>query len=193
MVSRPTAAVDPVLAEETRERKETLETAKKLFTDGKYEESLALSRKVLARSPNNEQARQYAQMAENALTGKEEARRKSDEADKALGEGQAAFAAGKYEEARKKADEALALDGGKVEAQQLRDQARDEDRGRGSRRRCRAEEAEADRGAPPPGRPSTGRRAHGEWSEPPLPPRRPPSRRPRCSACSSIRRSPKGT
>ena len=123
MVSRPTAAVDPVLAEETKERKESLETAKKLFTAGKYDESLALSRKVLARSPNNEQARQYAQMAENALTGKEEAKRKSDEADKALGEGQAAFAAGKYEDARKKADEALALDGGKVEAQQLRDQA----------------------------------------------------------------------
>jgi serine/threonine-protein kinase len=123
MVSRPTATVDPVLAEETKERKQTLETAKKLFTDGRYEESLALSRKVLARSPNNEEARKYAQMAENALTGKEESKRKSDEADKAMGEAQAAFAAGKFEDARKRADDALALDGGRVEAQQLREQA----------------------------------------------------------------------
>ena len=123
MVSRPTATVDPVLAEETKERKQTLETAKKLFTDGRYEESLALSRKVLARSPNNEQARQYAQMAENALAGKEETKRKSEEADKAMTEAQAAFSAGKFEDARKKADEALALDGGRVEAQQLREQA----------------------------------------------------------------------
>ncbi|HEY6064855.1 MAG TPA: hypothetical protein VIY96_01785, partial [Thermoanaerobaculia bacterium] len=123
MVSRPTATVDPVLAEETKERKQTLETAKKLFTDGRYEESLALSRKVLARSPNNEQARQYAQMAENALTGKEEAKRKTEEADKAMGEAQAAFAAGKFEDARKRADDVLALDGGRVEAQQLREQA----------------------------------------------------------------------
>jgi serine/threonine-protein kinase len=123
MVSRPTATVDPVLAEETKERKQTLETAKKLFTDGRYEESLALSRKVLARSPNNDEARKYAQMAENALTGKEETKRKSDEADKAMGEAQTAFAAGKYEDARKRADDALALDGGRVEAQQLREQA----------------------------------------------------------------------
>ncbi|MDQ6891451.1 MAG: protein kinase, partial [Acidobacteriota bacterium] len=123
MVSRPTAAVDPVLAGETKERKRTLETAKKLFTDGRYDESLALSRKVLARSPNNDEARKYAQMAENALTGKEEAKKKGEDADKAMGEAQAAFAAGKYEDARKKADDALALDGGRVEAQQLREQA----------------------------------------------------------------------
>jgi serine/threonine protein kinase len=123
MVSRPTAAVDPVLAGETKERKQTLETAKKLFTDGRYEESLALSRKVLARSPNNGEARKYAQMAENALTGKEEAKKRSEEADKAMGEAQAAFAAGKYDDARKRADDALALDGGRVEAQQLREQA----------------------------------------------------------------------
>jgi hypothetical protein len=106
MVSRPTATVDPVLAEETKERKQTLETAKKLFSSGRYEESLALSRKVLARSPN-----------------KEEAKKKGEDADKAMGEAQAAFAAGKYEDARKRADDVLALDGGRVDAQQLREQA----------------------------------------------------------------------
>ncbi len=123
MVSRPTAAVDPALEQETKERRQSLEEGKKLFADGKYEESLAVLRKLLARSPNNEQARQYAQMAESALAGKQEQQRKNADADKALQEAQTALAAGNFEEAKKHADDALALDGGRVEAQQLREQA----------------------------------------------------------------------
>ncbi|MEO8432305.1 MAG: protein kinase [Acidobacteriota bacterium] len=123
MVSRPTAPVDPALEKETRERRQSIEEGKKLFADGKYEESLALFRRLLARSPNNEQARQYAQMAESALSGKQEQQRKSADADKALQEAQAAMAAGNFEEAKKRADDVLALDGGRVEAQQLREQA----------------------------------------------------------------------
>ena len=123
MVSRPTAPIDPALEQETKERRQSIEEGKKLFADGKYEESLALFRRLLARSPNNEQARQYAQMAESALAGKQEQQRKSADADKALQEAQAALAAGNFEEAKKRADDALALDGGRVEAQQLREQA----------------------------------------------------------------------
>jgi tetratricopeptide (TPR) repeat protein len=123
MVSKPTAAVDSALEQETKERRQTLEEGKKLFAAGKYDESLALFRKLLARSPNNTQARQYAQMAENALQGREEQAKKVAEADRALQEAHAAFDSGNYSEAKKRADDALALDGGRIEAQQLREQA----------------------------------------------------------------------
>ena len=123
VVSKPTAPVDAALEKETRERRGSLEEGKKLFADGKYEESLALFRKLLARSPNNTQARQYAQMAENALQGKQEQSRKTAEADKAMQEAVSSFAAGNFEDAKKHADETLAMDGGRVEAQQLREQA----------------------------------------------------------------------
>ncbi|MEP6801085.1 MAG: protein kinase [Acidobacteriota bacterium] len=123
LVSRPTAPVDAALEKETRERRGSFEEGKKLFADGKYEESLTLFRRLLARSPNNTQARQYAQMAENALQGKQEQSRKTEEADKAMQDAVSAFAAGNFEEAKKRADETLAVDGGRVEAQQLREQA----------------------------------------------------------------------
>jgi tetratricopeptide (TPR) repeat protein len=123
MVSRPLATIDPALEQETKERRQTLEEGKKLFSAGKYEESLALFRKLLARSPNNAQARQYAQMAENAVQGREEQAKKTAEADQAMKDARAAFDAGNYAEAKKRADDALASDGGRVEAQQLREQA----------------------------------------------------------------------
>ena len=122
-VSRPTMPVDAALEKETRDRRGSLEEGKKLFADGKYEESLALFRRLLARSPNNAQARQYAQMAENALQGKQEQSRKTADADKAMQDAVAAFAAGNFDEAKKRADDTLAMDGGRVEAQQLREQA----------------------------------------------------------------------
>jgi len=123
MVSKPTAAVDSALEQETKERRQTLEDGKKLFAAGKYDESLALFRKLLARSPNNTQARQYAQMAENALQGREDQAKKVAEADQALAAAHAAFDSGNFAEAKKRADDALALDGGRIEAQQLREQA----------------------------------------------------------------------
>ncbi|MDQ2869872.1 MAG: protein kinase, partial [Acidobacteriota bacterium] len=122
-VSHPTTPVDLAMEKETRDRRGSLEEGKKLFADGKYEESLALFRRLLARSPNNAQARQYAQMAENALQGKVEQSRKTAEADKAMQDAVAAFAAGNFDEAKKRADDTLAMDGGRVEAQQLREQA----------------------------------------------------------------------
>ena len=123
VVSRPTAALDPALEQETKERRQTLEEGKKLFAAGKYDESLALFRKLLARSPNNAQAREYAQMAESALQGREDQAKKAAEAEKAFQDARTAFDAGNFEEAKKRADDALALDGGRVEAQQLREQA----------------------------------------------------------------------
>ncbi|MGE5412541.1 MAG: serine/threonine-protein kinase, partial [Syntrophomonadaceae bacterium] len=65
-VAKPGTDVDPALEQEVRERRESLEESKKLFAAGRYDESLAKARQVLSHSPNNEEARRYAQMAENA-------------------------------------------------------------------------------------------------------------------------------
>ena len=123
VAAHPTAVMDDTLARETEERKQSLEEGKKLFNAGRYEESLGLFRKVLARSPNNQRARQYAQMSENALQGRAEEARRSAEADKLLEAGRTAYGEGRFAEARKKAEEALNLDGGRIEAQRLKEDA----------------------------------------------------------------------
>jgi len=123
IVSRPSVPLDKTLEKEIREQKESLETGKKLFAAGRYEQSLGLFRRFLARSPSNQQARQYAQMAESALQGREEEARKSAQAQKVFELAQAAFEQGDYAEARRRADEVLALDGGRVDAQKLREDA----------------------------------------------------------------------
>ncbi len=123
MAARPTAPMDPAVEKEALDRKQALENAKTLFSAGKYEQSLGLLRQVLSHSPGNEQARQYAQMAENALAGRAEQQRRSAEADSSLDAARAALAGSRYEDAVRYADEALALDGGKVEAQELKNQA----------------------------------------------------------------------
>jgi serine/threonine-protein kinase len=123
MVARPTAPMDAAVEKEAQDRRKALEDAKKLFSAGQYAQSLTLLRQVLARNPGNRVAREYAQMAENALAGREEEARRSAEADKRLEAARAALAEGKTDEAVRLADEALALDGGKVEAQHLKDEA----------------------------------------------------------------------
>ena len=120
---RPSVVADESLGERTKERKEALEQGKKLLTAGRYEESLGLFRKVLAKAPNNQQARLYAQMAENALAGRAEEVRKHAEAEGRMALAQEAFDAGNYEEAKRLSDEVLQLDGGRVEAQTLREEA----------------------------------------------------------------------
>ena len=110
MVSRPTSPIDPVVEKETRDRKRALEDAKKLFSAGKYEQSLALLRQVLARSPANQQARQYAQMAENALAGRAEAERKSAEAERSLESARVALSEKRYDDAIRIADATLVLE-----------------------------------------------------------------------------------
>jgi serine/threonine protein kinase len=121
--SRPTAPDNAALETQTRERRQFLEEGKKLLNEGKYEQSLALFRKVLLRSPNNEQARLYAQMAENALAGRVEEAKRHAEAENRMQLARQAYDSGNYAEAKKIADEVLALDGGRVEAQTLRDEA----------------------------------------------------------------------
>jgi Tfp pilus assembly protein PilF len=121
--SRPTSENNAALEAQTRERRAALESGKKLLNQGRYEESLAQFRKVLLRSPNNEQARLYAQMAENALAGRVEEARRHAEAENRMELAREAMAAGKFEEAKTLADEVLRLDGGRVEAQTLREEA----------------------------------------------------------------------
>jgi len=150
LVSRPTVPVDGTLDRETHERKQSLEQAKKLFATGQYEQSLALCRSVLSRSPNNQLARQYAQMAENALQGRVQQAEKTAQADQALSAAQAAFAQSNWDEARRRADEALTLDGGRVEAQKLRDEASAKiaDAEATARKKARPSPAAARRAAP---------------------------------------------
>ncbi len=123
LVARPSVPFDSALKKETDDRRASLEQAKKLFTAGQYEQTLSLCRSVLSRSPNNEIARRYAQMAEAALAGRAQEAQKSARSEEALEAGKAAFGQGNYEEAQRRADEALTLDGGRVEAQKLRDDA----------------------------------------------------------------------
>jgi hypothetical protein len=123
LVARPSVAVDAALRKETDDRRSALDRAQKLFAAGQYEQTLALCRSVLSRSPNNQIARRYAQMAEAQLTGRAQEAKKSAQSEQSLEAGQKAFGQGDYEEAQKRADEALALDGGRVEAQKLRDDA----------------------------------------------------------------------
>jgi hypothetical protein len=119
--SRPTVPENSALAQEVAERRHDLDEGKKLFAAGRYPESLALFQKVLAKEPNSKPAKQYAQMAQTALTGSEQQAKKTAEAERVMQLAQAAFAEGNFEEAQKRSDEVLALDGGRVDAQKLRE------------------------------------------------------------------------
>jgi len=121
--SRPTVEPDAALEQEVRDRKQSLDEGKRLFDAGRYEESLAKFRQVLARSPNNQEARQYAQMAENALTTKQADDRKKQQAVQVADAAKAALGDGRNEEARQKAEESLALDSTNADASSVRDEA----------------------------------------------------------------------
>jgi serine/threonine protein kinase len=121
--ARPTVEHDVALEQEVKDRKQALEEGKRLFDAGKYEESLARFRQVLARSPNNQEARQYAQMAENAVTGKQQEQARIQQAAQLVEGAKAALADGKVEQARAKAEEILALDASNADAISIRDEA----------------------------------------------------------------------
>jgi hypothetical protein len=61
------------------------------------------------------------QKAESALQGKQDAARKTEEVDTTLQAAKQAFDQGNYEEARKQAEQVLALDANRTEAQKVRD------------------------------------------------------------------------
>jgi tetratricopeptide (TPR) repeat protein len=121
--ARPTVAFDSTLAKEVADRRHDLDEGKKLFDAGRYQESLALFRKVLAKDANSRAAREYAQKAETALQGREQEARKSADVEQLMQLAQAAFNEGNFEEARKRADEALTLDSGRADAKKLNEDA----------------------------------------------------------------------
>jgi hypothetical protein len=121
--ARPTAQPDAAFELEVKERRQALEEAKTLFAEGRYEESLARVRQVLAHSPNNQEARQYAQMAENAFRSQQEATQKKEQAAALVETARTALDGGKEEEAKQKAEEALALDETNADAQAIREEA----------------------------------------------------------------------
>jgi len=123
MASRPTVPENSALAQEVAQSRRDLDEGKKLFAAGRYPESLALFQKVLAKDPNSKPAKQYAQMAQTALAGSEAQARKTAEAERVMQLAQAAFSEGNFEEAQKRSDEVLALDGGRLDAQKLREDA----------------------------------------------------------------------
>jgi tetratricopeptide (TPR) repeat protein len=121
--SRPTVEQDTAMEQEVRDRRQALEEGKRLFAAGKYEDSLAKFRQVLARSPNNQEARQYAQMAENAVTGKRQEQQKIQQAAQLVEAAKTALAEGRFDEAKAKAEEILALDASNADALAIRDEA----------------------------------------------------------------------
>jgi eukaryotic-like serine/threonine-protein kinase len=108
-------------AQEVLELRHDLEEGRKLAAAGRYQESLALFRKVLAKDPHSGAARQGAQAAEAALQGRQEESRKTAEADRILQSATEAFNQGNFEEARKQAEGVLALDASRADAQKLHD------------------------------------------------------------------------
>jgi serine/threonine-protein kinase len=119
----PTIEQDATLEQEVRERRQALEEGKRLFDAGQYEQSLARFRQVLARSPNNEEARKYAQMSENAVQAKQVEDQKSQDLLAVLGTGRTALAEGRNEEAKQKAEEVLAVDASNADALALQSEA----------------------------------------------------------------------
>ena len=122
-VSRPTVEPDAVLEQEVKDRRESLDETKKLFAAGRYEESLAKARQVLSHSPNNEEARKYAQMAESAVQSQQAEEEKKQQAAVLVSAAKIALDDGKPDEAKRRSEEALALDAGNAEAASIRDQA----------------------------------------------------------------------
>ena len=121
--STPTVAPDTALEQEVHDRKQALEEGQKLFAEGRYAESLARFRQVLARSPNNEEARKYAQMAENAVKTQQEEAQRREQAASAIAAARTALTEGRPEEARQKADEILAADAANPDALAVREEA----------------------------------------------------------------------
>jgi hypothetical protein len=119
--SRPSLAVNDARATEVAEVRSALDEGRKLYDAGRYQESLAQFRQILEKDPNSRAAREGVQKAESALQGKQDAARKTEEVDTTLQAAKQAFDQGNYEEARKQAEQVLALDANRTEAQKVRD------------------------------------------------------------------------
>jgi serine/threonine-protein kinase len=117
--AKPTVVRDAALEQGVRETRQALEEGQQLFGQGKYEESLSKFRQVLARSPNNQEARKYAQMAENAVKSQQEEQARVAQVAAIAAAARTALTEARYDEARLKAEEALALDAANTEAQSV--------------------------------------------------------------------------
>ena len=98
-----------------------LDEGKRLFDEGKYEESLAIVRTVLDQNPDNAPARQLADQAERAITGRAEQASRTAQIESSLESARKAFSSKKWEEAKTHAGEVLLLDAENAEAIKLRD------------------------------------------------------------------------
>jgi len=122
-VSKPSVEPDAAMEQDVRDRRQALEDGKKLFSAGRYEESLAKFRQVLSRSPNNQEARQYAQMAENAVKTKQDDEQRKSQAAQMVEAARTALNEGRNDEALAKAGEILTVDGANADAIAIRDEA----------------------------------------------------------------------
>ena len=121
--SKPVASQNPALEKANDERRQALKEAEQFYAAGKYAESLAKARQVLALSPNNDEARKFAQMAESSLQAEQAQTEHKKQAADLVTAAKTALADGKNEEARQKADEALGVDANNSDAAAVRDEA----------------------------------------------------------------------
>jgi tRNA A-37 threonylcarbamoyl transferase component Bud32/tetratricopeptide (TPR) repeat protein len=121
--AKPVAEQNPELKKANDDRRDALSEAEKLYAAGKYSESLAKARQVLALSPNNDKARNLAQMAENSLQAEQTQGEHKKQAADLVVAAKSALADGRDDEARQKADEALGLDASNPDAAAVRDEA----------------------------------------------------------------------
>jgi tetratricopeptide (TPR) repeat protein len=117
------ASVDPGPHGEAVALQKSLAEGKRLYDEGKYEESLVILRTVLDRDPENPEARQLADQAENAIKVHAEQVGRTAQIQAALELARQSFTAKKWEEARNRADAVLVLDAQNAEATRLRDDA----------------------------------------------------------------------
>ena len=99
----------------------SLADGKRLFDAGNYEESLVILRTVLDKHPDNATARQLADQAESAIRGRADQVSKTAQIEASLESARKAFSSKKWEDAKTRAGEVLALDAENADAIKLRD------------------------------------------------------------------------
>jgi eukaryotic-like serine/threonine-protein kinase len=119
----PSVAAPPVGAPNAEEvgRQKSLAESKRLFDEGRYEESLAILRTVLDHDPDNAAARQLADQADAAIKGRADEASRTAQIATSLESARKAFASKKWAEAKTRAGEVLLLDAENAEAIKLRD------------------------------------------------------------------------
>ena len=119
------AATEPVAASvpnaEAVGLQKSLDDGKRLFDEGKYEESFAIARTVLEHNPDNAPARQLADQAESAIKARADQAGRTAQIASSLESARHSFASKKWEEAKTHAGEVLLLDAENAEAIKLRD------------------------------------------------------------------------